>query len=493
MSKKLQAILITSYSAVLILCWDYLLNFGLALNIYYIKSVRKSDYILYGHAIELLFFLPFPFFGLLADLWIGRYKTILIGMVLCFISWIVFGISLIVQSYDHSYMEILVTIFFSGCIIQAAGVACFNANIIQYTIDQLVGASAHELNTVIYLHCLILPVSVMLFGLISCLNPNRSTYFELILFIASGVAVSIVLVSHSFFKHKLENVSLIKNPIKLIVRVLCYARKHKYPENRSALTYWEEEAPSRLDLGKEKYGGPFTEEEVEDVKTVFRMLPIFIVSVGNAISQDFNGFFNSNTLSMTCLQSNNFINAACSFLLFLLYFSFIKVFFLKWLPSMLFSMIIGLFLSLLSVSFKMLSLFDNWYDFVSEILSGISYFLINPVLLEFTIAQSPMHSRGMMVGVWYSSWAIGYMFSSCIRYPFKCQNHYLCSDFYYYLTQAVLLFIILIVFLFLAKHYKYRIRDNEVNIYQIVDGTYQNYLNQEREYNQGYRVTSDHN
>uniref|UniRef100_A0A1X7SJY2 Uncharacterized protein n=1 Tax=Amphimedon queenslandica TaxID=400682 RepID=A0A1X7SJY2_AMPQE len=38
-------------------------------------------------------------------------------------------------------------------------------------------------------------------------------------------------------------------------------RKHKYPENRSALTYWEEEAPSRLDLGKNKYGGPFTEEE----------------------------------------------------------------------------------------------------------------------------------------------------------------------------------------------------------------------------------------
>uniref|UniRef100_A0A1X7V3D8 Major facilitator superfamily (MFS) profile domain-containing protein n=1 Tax=Amphimedon queenslandica TaxID=400682 RepID=A0A1X7V3D8_AMPQE len=195
------------------------------------------------------------------------------------------------------------------------------------------------------------------------------------------------------------------------------------------------------------------------------MLPLFIVSVGNAISQDFNGFFNSNTISMACFQSNNFINGTCSFLLFLFYLFFIKLFFLKWLPSMLFCMTIGLFLSLLAVSFKILSLVDTWYDFISEILSGVSYFLINPALLEFTIAQSPMHSRGMMVGVWYSSWAIGYIFSSCIRYPFKCQNHYLCSDFYYYLTQAVLLFVILIVFLFLAKHYKYRIRDNEVNIY----------------------------
>ena len=481
MSKRLQVILITSYSAVLILCWDYLLNFEVDLNMYYVKSVLKSEYILYGHAIEFLFYLPFPFFGLLTDLWIGRYKTILIGMVLCFISWIVFGISFIVQSYDYC-MEIVATTFFTGCVFQVAGAACFNANVIQYTIDQLVGASAYELNTVIYLHCIILPASTMLFGLISCLNPD--TYLELILFVLSGVAVSTVLVSHSFFKHKLENISLIQNPIKLIVRVLCYARKHKYPENRSALTYCEEEAPSRLDLGKEKYGGPFTVEEVEDVKTVVRMLPLFIVSVGNAISQDFNGFFNSNTLSMACLQSNNFINATCSFLLFLLYLSFIKVFFLKWLPSMLFSMTIGLFLSLLSVSFKILSLFDTWYDFISEILSGISYFLINPALLEFTIAQSPMHSRGMMVGVWYASSAIGFIYSSCIRYPFKCQNQYVCSDFYYYLTQAVLLFIILIVFLILAKHYKYRTRDDEVNIYQIVDGTYQNYLNQEREYNQ---------
>uniref|UniRef100_A0A1X7SHJ2 Uncharacterized protein n=1 Tax=Amphimedon queenslandica TaxID=400682 RepID=A0A1X7SHJ2_AMPQE len=92
----------------------------------------------------------------------------------------------------------------------------------------------------------------------------------------SGVSVFLVLVSRSFFKHKLENISLIKNPIKLIIRVLCYARKHKYPQNHSTLTYWEEEAPSRLDLGRNKYGRPFTEEEVEYVKTVFRMLPLFI-------------------------------------------------------------------------------------------------------------------------------------------------------------------------------------------------------------------------
>ena len=137
--------------------------------------------------------------------------------------------------------------------------------------------------------------------MVSCLDVHA----DLVVFIVSGVAVSLVLVSHSLFKHKLENISLIKNPIKLIVRVLCYARKHKYPENRSALTYWEEKAPSRLDLGKGKYGGPFTEEEVEDVKTIFRMLPLFIAIIGYAFSEDNNPPLNAIGASlMVCLAAS---------------------------------------------------------------------------------------------------------------------------------------------------------------------------------------------
>ena len=37
---------------------------------------------------------------------------------------------------------------------------------------------------------------------------------------------------------------------------------------RSALTYWENKIPSRVDLGKRKYGGPFSEEDVENVKNI---------------------------------------------------------------------------------------------------------------------------------------------------------------------------------------------------------------------------------
>ena len=71
--------------------------------------------------------------------------------------------------------------------------------------------------------------------------------------------------------------------LKIIYQVLKFAAKHKAPLNRSALTYWEEDIPSRMDLGKSRYGGPFTTEQVEDVKTFFKIIviqiPLFIVSL----------------------------------------------------------------------------------------------------------------------------------------------------------------------------------------------------------------------
>ncbi len=64
--------------------------------------------------------------------------------------------------------------------------------------------------------------------------------------------------------------------LKTIYQVLKFAAKHKAPLNCSALTYWEENIPSRIDLGKSRYGGPFTTEQVEDVKTILRLIPLFL-------------------------------------------------------------------------------------------------------------------------------------------------------------------------------------------------------------------------
>ena len=108
-----------------------------------------------------------PLFGLLADVWIGRYKAILIGIVLCFLSWIIMGIGFIVYQC-YSYNQILFSFYCVSGIFQVLGFSSFRANIVQYNIDQLVGASADELSTIIYWHSAVVPVIEFLFFLFQC-------------------------------------------------------------------------------------------------------------------------------------------------------------------------------------------------------------------------------------------------------------------------------------------------------------------------------------
>ena len=44
--------------------------------------------------------------------------------------------------------------------------------------------------------------------------------------------------------------------------------------------------PSRLDLGKEQYGGPFTSEGVEDVKTFLCLLLLLVTLFGCHVAGD---------------------------------------------------------------------------------------------------------------------------------------------------------------------------------------------------------------
>ena len=84
-------------------------------------------------------------------------------------------------------------------------------------------------------------------------------------------------VTTAYFYNMIESFTCCKN---------VFVFKHKYPIKRSAFTFWENDIPSRIDLGKEKYGGPFTYEEVEDVKTMFRLLLLMFSLFGFHLSGD---------------------------------------------------------------------------------------------------------------------------------------------------------------------------------------------------------------
>ena len=104
----------------------------------------------------------------------------------------------------------------------------------------------------------------------SCLN----RYISLSFFVLP-LSCTLSILSDCCFSHWLVKEPVTNNPLKLIYQVLKYAVKNKYPRLRSAFTYCEDKPYSRIDLGKNKYGGPFTIEQVEDVKTFFRILAVF--------------------------------------------------------------------------------------------------------------------------------------------------------------------------------------------------------------------------
>ena len=89
---------------------------------------------------------------------------------------------------------------------------------------------------------------------------------------ASAVFIIILLIISWKKRHWFFTEAGQENPYKTVFEVINFARKHKYPLQRSAFTYSDKYIPSRVDFAKERYGGPFTTEQVENVKTFFRIL-----------------------------------------------------------------------------------------------------------------------------------------------------------------------------------------------------------------------------
>ena len=117
-----------------------------------------------------------------------------------------------------------------------------------------------------------------------------------------------------------------------------------------------------------------------------------------------------------------------------------------------------------------------------EILYGISYALVFPTSLEFIIAQSPHEMRGFMVGLWYAAYGLGHIIDIFGRYPFNCKEVIVCQNLYYYVLKTAVIVVTLILFVILAKQYKLRVRENEINIHLIAEEHYERYMDQEEEF-----------
>ena len=488
---------IHSRGAILVLIWDLMI--GICMNMLTNIVIYKAAYNEILDATLAFTTILAAFFG---DFLISRYKLVLVG------TYASFFLLIPLMIIETLMSQIPLLVFYGFLFFIRNTIIIARVNLIPFNIDQLIGSSSDELTAVIHWHN-VGPVVALFFGKMISLETNN-LLVSLLCYSVCIISVTAVLVSHNLFNHYLDTTPVnTSNPIKLIVRVLCYARKHKYPENRSALTYWEEEAPSRLDLGKEKYGGPFTEEQVEDVKTILRLIPlVFVCTLATGFYQVYVEGFKGDVYGCH-IKFNGFLMSSVYVFIILLHQFLIYPCFRKYIPSMLKKIGLGIVLivivntiyTVLAVTgyyhvgemFHCLTAFDEksynasehtWLISHNFILAVIMY-VINVVLVEFILAQCPKSMRGTMIGLWLCFRELRINMMYVLFLPF---HHYMSLSFpfgrgfYFFLTQTLFSFVLLLIFIFLAKRYKFRVREVEINIHRIAENHTINNIEQENEY-----------
>ena len=233
--------------------------------------------------------LTLPIAGWLADIYFGRYKVIRWSIVTMWVTFVLATANIVIEQlvvYDYS---VVVKRYVNGILmsIAAVGFGGFLANVTHFGIDQLHDASTDEITSFIswFIWCALCSQSITncIQSGLNYIQTEPQLFGTLVICVQLSAALSVDLL----FNHWLIQEPVTPNPFKLVFKVLKYAKDFKQPRYRSAFTYCEDELPSRIDFGKSKYGGPFTTEQVEDVKTFLRMLTVCIsgsIAIGVTIA-----------------------------------------------------------------------------------------------------------------------------------------------------------------------------------------------------------------
>ena len=240
--------------------------------------------------------LLYPLAGWLADVKLGRYRVLKASLWILWASAVVLLVYLLVKeaytfqviSADRQYILILpIGVIYIG---NTLGLAGFQANIIPFGIDQMENGSAEQYSSFIHWYYWTRNFNVGLvldYFLHSVINPcpkspEDLSWLRLVVLLGEVGLLSLALFLDMFFSQALVKEPQAINPLKTVVKVTGFVVHHGKPVGqRSALTY-ERGYYSRSDLATIPYGGPFEVEDVESVKTFWRMI-VFLGVVSSAI------------------------------------------------------------------------------------------------------------------------------------------------------------------------------------------------------------------
>ncbi len=492
-----------SKGAYLVLAWILLVSATAIANYSLIESVI-TDYPDWLGSIPLSLFLLLTFcLGLLANYKLQDYTIIRIGIISLFFVTIFSSIYFLVlgPGLEHRFEKYRLLNEVLFCIVECVflvALTCFVCTL-QLGLDQMPDASSSSITS--FIAWFVLGMSAgrwigefMYVVLIdNCFGLVEDTISIIQLYsLCAALFASLILVLDFLFAKSWLIIE--PNPPKsftLIYRVLKFAAKHKAPLNRSALTYWEEDVPSRMDLGKSRYGGPFTTEQVEDVKSILRLftmsLPLWLILFALAFNPTFHDislqhryvkFYNFTNCTSDMLFSFTYSDHLWSMIGILINEFFIYPLFRVRLPSILKRIGVGSFLSLvLSIGFIILESFEAM-GLVETVISFVSNGLLSTLflcaMLELVCAQAPYNMQRLfavyMLVNYVTASIAGIYGGGAIHHK---NNTVVLILFGIKATISLLGFIL---YCLLARWYKRRVRDEDYHAQTVVEEVYDRYL-----------------
>ena len=496
----------------------YLFSDPMASSCYYPFPEVQLQNIFIAELVQTIYlYLAYPISGWLADTKLGRGKAINVSLWLCWLGMLALTCSYLVQYTECGLVYNIFKYGVSsvGLLLMMFGMADFHTNALAYMFDQMPDASTIKLRSCIRWFTWTLLIGFNADFIVILHETLTDHTIVLATLVVTFVSLSVLISLHQFFQDKFVNSQTVKrNPYKTVYRVLKYAWSHKNAENRSSLTFWENKTPSRLDLGKNKYGGPFPEKDVEDVKSFGRVVVIFIALGGifipyfNLVYQapiyggQFKGLYDYGTYVIwQPLVIIGILVVPILDLLVIPIFPKFEYFISNPLRGLLGTHLLAIaaLATLATLHLVAFFLYDEIECYPSVKFPDTNYgnisflYLIIPCLLigfyaclcflepfQFLCSQAPHEMSGMLMGTFWFIRAVYISIGTLVSYPFTINNkrHYNLPACTFWVLLALLIIATIgtAVFAFATCWYNRRERVIVLNTQHVIENHYERYL-----------------
>ena len=482
--------------------------------------------------LEYASFFLIPFCGWLSDTKIGRGNAIYLSLWLGWVGTLLQSISYCLQCNSCDTTALIGRYGFSGVafVLLSVSMAFMFSNILPYGIDQMMNVSSVKIRAFIHWFMWGFYLGLNLLSINDVIFAEYQTD-ALIVAVAGFVLFSFSLCLHFNLQHRFEHIP-IPNPYKIVFKVLKYSIQNNHNRRqRSAFTYWGKE-PSRIDLAKDRYGGSFTHEQVENVKTFLRILAVIIVLMPLCISSTPIPYMIS-SMSKQFKNSNNGLQKyiSYSFLFssyngFLVLIPLLELVILPLFPKLeyfLINPLRGLGLANILIILSILSVFlidligrvtnkshdipcfnvwapgdpviqgSYWILLIPSLLAGLSVSLAYICILEFLCSQAPFGMHGMIIGlVYFFLIFFGSSGLYIILYvPISSSSAVLSCTSWFTIIFGLVSLVGLVVYVLTARWYVKRIRDTDLDLHTEIEQRWEQRLIREDSYNNNNQTDYD--